>query len=262
MLAALLALGAVAAPPTIAWEKNYLTISAPDIPGGPVKVLFLEAYCRGKSTDRDWHQTVIPHRTEKLRGTERRIELRCRVEPEVTVDHVIEAVEDGVSIRMTARNAGKEFADVQWGQHCMRVDGFTGLGKDDYWKRCFIVLDRGPTFLGDTKRTEKARYIPGQVYVPAGVDRGDVNPRPLSPDVPTRNVIGAVSGDGRKILAMAFEPCQELFQGVVVCIHADFRLGGLKPGETKELAGKIYLVDHDIPALLKKVEKDLPARRP
>ena len=261
MLAAILALSAVSAPPTVSWEKNFLTITGPDISGGSVKVLFLEAYCRGKSTDRDWRETVIPHRTEKRSATDRRIELRCKVEPSVTVDHVVEAVEDGVSIRMKARNDGPEFVDVQWGQHCMRVDAFTGLGKDDYWKRCFIVVDRGPVFLGDTRRTEKARYVPGQVYVPAGVDRNDVNPRPLSPDVPTRNVIGAVSGDGKRILAMAFEPCQELFQGVAVCIHADFRLGGLKAGETKQLAGKIYLVDHDIPALLKKVEKDLPAAR-
>ena len=61
------------------------------------------------------------------------------------------------------------------------------------------------------------------------------------------------------IFATAFEPYQELFQGVVVCLHADFRLGGLKPGETKQVPhGKIYLLPNDVPALLKRYEKDFP----
>ena len=28
-------------------------------------------------------------------------------------------------------------------------------------------------------------------------------------------------------LATAWEPYQELFQGVIVCMHSDFRIGGL-----------------------------------
>jgi hypothetical protein len=49
-----------------------------------------------------------------------------------------------------------------------------------------------------------------------------------------------------------------LFQGVITCIHSDFRLGGLSPGESKEIRGKIYLVDADEQSLLKRYENDFP----
>ena len=47
-------------------------------------------------------------------------------------------------------------------------------------------------------------------------------------------------------MATAWEPYQELFQGVIVCLHSDFRIGGLKPGETKAIRGKIYLMPADL----------------
>jgi hypothetical protein len=59
-------------------------------------------------------------------------------------------------------------------------------------------------------------------------------------------------------LTLAWEPYQELFLGVVTCIHADFRIGGLDPGETKHIRGKIYLVPADVPALLGRYEHDFP----
>jgi hypothetical protein len=96
------------------------------------------------------------------------------------------------------------------------------------------------------------------VYCPETVDRRDVNPRPLSVLVPSNGLIGCFSGDGKQILATAWEPYQELFQGVAVCIHSDFRIGGLKPGETKRIRGKIYLVPADSEALLRRYEKDFP----
>ena len=49
-------------------------------------------------------------------------------------------------------------------------------------------------------------------------------------------------------LIRAWEPYQELFVGVVTCIHADFRIGGLDPGVTKQLRGKTCLVSADAPA--------------
>ena len=60
------------------------------------------------------------------------------------------------------------------------------------------------------------------------------------------------------ILASAWEPYQELFQGVIVCLHSDFRIGGLKPGETKKIHGKLYLVDANVDALLKRYRQDFP----
>jgi hypothetical protein len=88
----------------------------------------------------------------------------------------------------------------------------------------------------------------------------DVNPRPLSDDVPSNGLIGCFSADEKMILAVAFEPYQELFQGVIACIHSDFRIGGLRPGETKKIHGKLYIMPADVDALLKRYEKDFPGQ--
>ncbi len=74
--------------------------------------------------------------------------------------------------------------------------------------------------------------------------------------VPCTGLIGCFSGDGSMIFATAFEPYQELFQGVIRCLHSDFRLGGLAPGETLDITGKIYLVKNDEAALLKRYHKE------
>ena len=88
--------------------------------------------------------------------------------------------------------------------------------------------------------------------------RTDVNPRPLSPTVPSNGLIGCFSGDEKVLFATAWEPYQELFQGVARCLHSDLRIGGLQPGEKKQIRGKIYLLDNDVPALLKRYAKDFP----
>ena len=104
----------------------------------------------------------------------------------------------------------------------------------------------------------KARYIPGQVWRSPDADRDDVNPRPVSKLVPDDGLIGCYSADETMILASAWEPYQELFQGVGVCIHSDFRIGGLAPGETKRIRGKIYIVPADADALLARYRRDFP----
>ena len=114
--------------------------------------------------------------------------------------------------------------------------------------------------LDKTRRTVEARYRGGQVYVPAGINRADVNPRPLSPDVPVNGLIGCVSADGKLLLANAWDHTQELFQGVIVCIHNDPRIGGLGPRETKRLHGKLYLLDNDPDALLARYRRDFGTR--
>jgi hypothetical protein len=70
--------------------------------------------------------------------------------------------------------------------------------------------------------------------------------------------MGCFSRDGDKILAVAWQPYQELFLGVATCIHSDFRIGGLAAGESKEIRGKIYIVDANVPALVKRYERDFP----
>ena len=110
------------------------------------------------------------------------------------------------------------------------VDRFTGLKQADYIRRSFIFTSDGLTTLDRSRRTEEALYRGGQVYVPEGIDLEDVNPRPISPDKPVNSLIGCFSEDGKYLLATAWNRTQELFQGVAVCLHADFRLGGLLPG--------------------------------
>ena len=61
----------------------------------------------------------------------------------------------------------------------------------------------------------EARYTPGQVWRPRHVPSADVNPRPLSPLTPDNGLIGCFSADERMILATAWQPYQELFQGII-----------------------------------------------
>ena len=41
-------------------------------------------------------------------------------------------------------------------------------------------------------------------------------------------------------------------------VYADFRLGGLQPGQTRHVRGKIYIVPADVGKLLARYEKDFP----
>lgn len=147
---------------------------------------------------------------------------------------------------------------AHWAQPCIRVGDFTGGDQQTYLVKSLVYvggrLARMPTKIWATQ----ARYTPGQVWAPKSVDRNDVNPRPLNPQNPDKGLIGCFSADERMIMATAWEPYQELFLGVIVCLHSDFRIGGLEPGETKKLHGKIYLVKNDLNALLKRYAKDFP----
>jgi hypothetical protein len=54
-----------------------------------------------------------------------------------------------------------------------------------------------------------------------------------------------------------------LFQGVAQCLHSDFRIGIVPPGESKTLRGKIYLVPNpkdEGASLLRRYEKDFPVK--
>lgn len=245
---------------TVSWTNNFLTIHGSHLPGRQVRVQYLEAYCRPGSTDRDWKQTVIKHKTELLaRSTDgKSLKLRCTLADGVLVAHEIAAGTDEVRFQVTASNPTDKTSEAHWAQPCIRVDTFTGCNQKDYVPRCFVFLDGRLTRLPTQPWAETARYIPGQVYCPESVDRQDVNPRPLSTLVPSNGLIGCFSGDGKRVLASAWEPYQELFQGVAVCVHSDFRIGGLKPGEVKRIRGTIYLLPADAEALLRRYQQDFP----
>ncbi len=265
-LLALLPSVSLAAPPlTIDWHDNLLTIHGDDIPGGQIEIWYLEAYCRPNSTDADWDKhTVIGHKTELIRRNDdgTRLELRDTLKDGVTVTHVITAGPDEIDFQITAHKPTDEASEAHWAQPCVRVGAFTGLGdpKDRgsqaYIERCWIFQNGRLATMPTADWATKARYVPGQVWAGPGVPLTDVNPRPLSPHVPSNGLIGCFSGDGEHVLAIAFDPYQELFQGVIQCIHSDFRLGGLAPGETKQVRGKLYLTGNDIPALVERYQRD------
>ena len=245
----------------IAWTNNILSVRATNMPGEKVDIWYLEAFCRTGSTKRDWRQTTIPHKTELISAnhTGTKIRLRTHVEPKVEVLHNIRAKKDEVDFQLTLKNNGNELVDVDWFQPCMRVNRFTGRNQTNYISRCFIFTDDGLTTLEKMPRNEEALYRGGQVYVPEGINLKDVNPRPISQVRPANGLIGCFSADDKYLLATAWDKTQELFQGVIVCIHNDPRIGGLKPGENKKLHGKVYFLKNDPDALLKRYRHDFRA---
>jgi hypothetical protein len=252
---------------TLEWDKNFLTISRADIPGGKIQIHYLEAYCRANSHETDWvKHTVVPHETKLVSASAdgKQIRLQCRLSDGVVVDHTIRAGEDEVSFELRAHNPTDRRSEVHWAQPCIRVGAFTGLGPDTtadayaYIRKCFVFLDGKLSLMPTRDWATKARYTPGQVWAAPGVASSDVNPRPLHPDTPSNGLIGCFGADDKLIMAVAFEPYQELFQGVIRCIHSDFRLGGLAPGETKLIRGKIYVVTNDVGSLMKRYQNDFP----
>jgi hypothetical protein len=255
--------GAHAAEPglSIRWEKNWLYVAGPNVAGDEVRVHYLEAYCRPGSTDVDWRlHTVVGHQTELVAASDdgKHVELRCRLNDGVTARHVITAGTDEVDFRVTITNPTDQESEAHWAQPCIRLADFTGGDQQSYLSKCFIFLDGKPARLPTEPWATEARYVPGQVYCPKHVDRNDVNPRPLSSLVPNNGLAGVFSADEKTMLATAWEPYQELFQGGGVCMHSDFRIGGLRPGETKHIRGKIYNVLADAPKLVERYERDFP----
>ena len=248
-------------------QQNWLVIQGGNLRGREIRINYLEAYCRANSTDADWVQhTVIKHSNELLASSadHKHIQLRDTLTDGVIVHHVITAGDDEIDFRIQAHNPGSTASEVHWAQPCIRLADFMGIpsdGKnlDDYLPKAFLFLDGKLCRMSEISPWNKqARYTPGQVWCPTAVPRTDVNPRPLSPLIPSNGLIGCFSHDEKMIFAVAFDPYQELFQGVARCLHSDFRIGGLKPGETKHIHGKIYIVPNDVPALLQRYQRDFP----
>lgn len=247
----------------IEWKNNILTISGKDLPGEKMNILYLEAFCKTGSTNREWDSTTIPHKTELLTASDngKYIQLRSIVQPNVEVMHDIKAGKDEVEFNLVLHNKGDKDVDIGWFQPCIRIDQFTNRKQEDYISRCFIFTDAGLTTLDKTRRTEEGFYKGGQSYIPPGINLKDVNPRPISLDKPANGLIGCFSEDNKYIMATAWDNYQELFQGIFVCIHSDPRVGGLKAGEIKKLKGKIYVVKNNPEKLLKRYQHDFPITR-
>jgi hypothetical protein len=256
---------------TLDREGQWLIIRGDQIPGQKIRVNYLEAYCRAGSTDADWvKHTVIPHTNELvLLSVDKKVmRLRDTLADGLTVEHTITAGKDEVDFRLVAHNPTPQRSVAHWAQPCVRLGAFTGFNDDlsqgdlnDYLPKCFIFIDGRLARMPTRDWATQARYVPGQVWCPRDVPRSDVNPRPLSILVPSSGLIGCFSGDEKLLLATAWEPYQELFQGVARCLHSDFRLGGIGAGQTLLIHGKIYIMSNDVSALRKRYEQDFPGAK-
>jgi hypothetical protein len=262
--------GADPPPITLHHDGHLLTIRGPAVPGGAIEINYPEAYCRANSTDTDWVQhTVIPHRQEFLSGNAAgtAIRLRDSLAEGLTVTHTITAGSDEVSFRLDVKHTGPQRSEAHWAQACIRLSAFCGFPPEsaanatDYLPQCFLFLDGKLSRMPTRDWAKRARYTPGQVWRSPAAPATDVNPRPLHPAIPDLGLIGAFSADGKTIFATAWEPWQELFQGVIRCLHADFRLGGLEPGASLAVKGKIYLIKGSPDDLLQRYQQDFPEHR-
>ena len=247
------------------WRDNYLTITSPELPGKALSIHYLEAYCRPDSHATDWVQhTVVGHHTrlDSQSSDGRSLKLICDLTDGVIVKHHIYTRANGVVFDIVAMNPTQQTSESHWAQPCIRVGEFTGLGESEtddkyaYMKRCFIFQDGKRQFMPTKGWARTARYTPGQVWVAPGVAKSDVNPRPVNTTSPDNGLIGCISADEKWLMAVAFHPYQELFQGVIRCIHSDFRIGGLEPSETKQIRGFLYLMPNDTDALLQAYRTD------
>jgi hypothetical protein len=249
---------------SISWRDDILSIQGERLPVERIDINYLEAFCRPGSHDRDWSETVIPHQTRLLSADAggSLLHLESRLADGAIVSHLIRSAGDEIQFRVEAHNPTDHESEVHWAQPCIRVGAFTGLDqavdREAYLRRCFIFVAGEMVRMPTPEWETVARYTPGQVWCPRNVPRTDVNPRPLNPQVPSNGLIGCFSQDESMILATAWQPYQELFQGIIQCIHADFRIGGLRPGETKQIRGQIYLVENDVTALLERYAGDFP----
>ncbi|MGC4006423.1 MAG: hypothetical protein QM811_26175 [Pirellulales bacterium] len=133
---------------TLAREKNWLILRDARLPKGEIRINYLEAYCRPKSTDADWHDTVIGHTTELVSSSDdaKTLKLRCTLRDGVIVDHVVTAGADDVTFELTAHNPTPRASEAHWAQPCIRLGDFTGFaddgkGLDDYLPKCFVFVE-------------------------------------------------------------------------------------------------------------------------
>jgi hypothetical protein len=145
----------------------------------------------------------------------------------------------------------------------------------EFVKRCFIFTSKGRTFLDQTVRRKipvrsaEDRYNnPPWVQMYVGtwqeVPNAGTNAwADYSPDQYTTPVIGAVSRDGRYLAALANDSAGTMCQAWHDCMHnnpAWLPTGG--PPDQRTWRLKIYVMENDPAALLKRVIKDFPAAKP
>jgi hypothetical protein len=148
-------------------------------------------------------------------------------------------------------------------------------------KRCFIFTESGRTFLDKTRRLPSP-IIPAddpqnhppwvQMYSavwrrpPEGSTSWSWPLPPLwiganSPDRYTTPIIGVVSRDGKHLVAMGNGSAETMLQAYHDCLHNNPEwLPRSAPLAQRTYRMKIYVMENDAGALLKRVTKDFPRR--
>ena len=228
------------------------------------KVHYIETFLRSGSSNQEWLKSMMWSKTTLIDKAEDGSWLHLQSElsklesdTPVVLEHHITAGTDEVTFLVTAHNPSNKFVDIQFAHVCIRIAGFIGrpeiwLG-DPYLDVYFIFLDDTLTTLDDLPRYGSDIC---QVWAPVEINRDDLNPVDPSPDIPSNGLIGCFSEDGLMLLATAWKPYQQLYQGLITCIHSDFRIGGLNSGETKTIHGKIYIMENNEEKLLQRYHSD------
>ena len=246
----------------LSWEQKdnngYIVIDGDHLPG-KITVWYVELYM-GPGSHTSFPKGVVKHTTTLVAADPKSqwLKLRCDLDDGVIVEHKINARRDVVEFEVTASNHTPKPSDVAWGAPCIIVDAFTSKDKFSYLSKCFVFLDGKLTRLPVEPWAVDAVETPGQVWCPVHVDRKDVEPHPLSELIPSNGLIGCFSEDEKLVVATAWQPYQNLFQGIITCLHSDFRINGLQPHETKRIHGKIYVTSAEIKALLRRYRSDFP----
>ena len=223
---------------------------------------------------------VVAHTTRQVGAAQdgSQLELRCELADGVIVEHTIRVDGSAVDFRLQATNTSAEASDVQFGACCVNVGPFTGCAGTGmaafdpdtvfppYLAKSFVFVDGELTRMPTEPWARpvpgaqgRAEGYPGQVWPAPRVCACDCEAHPLSEVALSNGLIGCFSSDEKVVMATAWEPYQCLFQGIISCLHADPRIGGLEPGETKHARGKLYLAEaRDVGALARTYEADFP----
>lgn len=133
----------------LARDGQWLVISGSTLPGGEIRINYLEAYCRAGSTDADWgkHTVCKTHVRASLTSADgRTVKLRDTLADGVTVEHTVTAGADEVDFRLIAHNPTANRSEAHWAQPCIRLSKFLGAdektagGATDYLPKSFVFL--------------------------------------------------------------------------------------------------------------------------
>ena len=133
---------------TLERDKNWLILHDERVPTGKIRINYLEAYCRPNSTDADWHDTTIGHKTEltNISENKKNMQLSCTLSDGVIIKHDIRSSEDEVIFEIKAHNPTAKISQAHWAQPCIRIGEFTDFPIEARnsmitSKKCFIFIN-------------------------------------------------------------------------------------------------------------------------